>query len=105
MLKLIFPISLLVFTISGCDQNDPAAVVGSHFCDFGVRVSTHTLTPYDPISGKDIGFFERQQDGEIQLTTFGGYAPIVTECLLKKGYKNRISMIPLIAKVSRVDRV
>ncbi|HEN3490864.1 TPA: hypothetical protein U5D94_003737 [Yersinia enterocolitica] len=63
--------------------------------NFGVRISTHTLIPYDPISGQDIGFFERWNDGEIQLTTFRGYAPIVTECLLTKGYKNRITMIPL----------
>ncbi|UZY16917.1 hypothetical protein [Yersinia ruckeri] len=95
MFKLLMAIVVLSFIISGCDQKDPSAVVGKHFCDFGVKISTHTLIPYDPISGQDIGFFERWNDGEIQLTTFGGYAPIVTECLLTKGYKNRITMIPL----------
>ncbi|HEN3280916.1 TPA: hypothetical protein U5D21_002767 [Yersinia enterocolitica] len=73
-----------ILVVNG-DQKDPSAVVGKHFCDFGVRISTNTLIPYDPISGKDIAFFERWNDGEIQITTFGGYAPKVTECLLTNG--------------------
>ncbi|HII2980400.1 TPA: hypothetical protein ACY2HE_001659 [Yersinia enterocolitica] len=96
MFKLLMAIVVLPFilVVNG-DQKDPSAVVGKHFCDFGVRISTNTLIPYDPISGQDIGFFERWNDGEIQLTTFGGYVPKVTECLLTNGYKNRITMIPL----------
>lgn len=84
----------LIMTLSACNVSDNAAIVGNNLCDFSVKESSSSLIPIDSSTDEQIGVFERYADGSIQLTTFNGYAPIVTDCLVKKGLGNKLNLIP-----------
>lgn len=76
-------------------NNDNGAIIGNDICDFDVKESSSLLIPVESITGKQIGFFERHSGGSVQLTTSDGYAPLVTECLIKKGYGDKLNLIEL----------
>lgn len=71
-----------------------ASLMDGGQCDFNVREDQGKLVPIDLSTGEVLGLFERLPDGDVQLTTPEGFAPLVTACLKGKGLTAKLGSIP-----------
>ncbi|MFJ7794400.1 hypothetical protein [Pseudomonas sp. NPDC096950] len=85
--------------LAGCDLDKKANVSGAATlmdggrCNFDVKEEEGRMVPIDRSTGDVIGLFERHQNGDVQLTTPEGYAPLVNECLTEKGFGAKLSSV------------
>lgn len=61
-------------------------------CAYSIKKIDGALVPFD-LRGEQIGFFERYEDGTVQLTTPYGYAPKANECIKRSGFDQLVGSV------------
>lgn len=95
----ILLLAAALVVIAGCDLEKDENVSGAATlmdggkCNFDVKEDGDRMVPIDRSTGEVLGLFERHPDGDVQLTTPEGYAPLVNDCLTEKGFGAKLGSI------------